>query len=321
MIWYFPLEHSPQRYTTHLDRDIESYLLHSDKEYESIMPENYESPEIPKGCFLNAAFTSQFKAAQLTIFFEHVMSGDVKDGDTLFFSDLWFPGIESIAYVKYFHNLPNLKIKGIIHAGSFTDTDFVRDMERWAKNFEDIIFDISDEVFVASEFIKTDILKKRFVQPEKLVVTGLPLDTIGLDSFNYGTLERDNIVVFNGRNCDEKQPHLFKKLAEEMEGEALFVNTQKQDYSKEEYYQLLSYSKVVVSYALQENFGYGIAEAAYLGCIPVLPNRLVYPELYAKEYLYETFDESVALVRKALSGELKEGKINSKPCPITRWFK
>jgi hypothetical protein len=38
----------------------------------------------------------------------------------------------------------------------------------------------------------------------------------------------------------------------------------------------------------------------YLGCVPVLPNRLVYPEFYTEEYLYNTFDESVSMVEKAL---------------------
>ena len=49
-------------------------------------------------------------------------------------------------------------------------------MERWAKNFEDIIFDISDTIFVASHFIKNDVIKKRIVNPNKLVVTHLPID-------------------------------------------------------------------------------------------------------------------------------------------------
>ena len=62
----------------------------------------------------------------------------------------------------------------------------------------------------------------------------------------------------------------------------------------------MSRAKVVVSYALQENFGFGINEATYLGCVPVLPNRLVYPEFYSEEHLYNTFDESVEMVERIL---------------------
>ena len=77
--------------------------------------------------------------------------------------------------------------------------------------------------------------------------------------------------------------------------------TQKENLTKNKYYALLAKSSVVVSFALQENFGYGIAEAAYLGCIPVVPNRLVYPELYTDECLYDTFEEAVDLVYQGLT--------------------
>ena len=130
---------------------------------------------MPEGCFLNAAFTSKFKANQLMMIADLYEQDLIRDDDRFFFSDIWFPGIESIAYMNYFHK-KTAKITGIIHAGSFTDTDFVRDMERWAKNFEDIVFDISDTIYCASDFIRTDIIKKRMVDPQKLVVSGLPLD-------------------------------------------------------------------------------------------------------------------------------------------------
>ena len=47
-------------------------------------------------------------------------------------------------------------------------------------------------------------------------------------------------------------------------------------------------------------FGFGVNEAVYLGCAPVLPNRLVYPEFYSEEFLYNTFDESVEMVERIL---------------------
>ena len=75
----------------------------------------------------------------------------------------------------------------------------------------------------------------------------------------------------------------------------------KKNISKEEYYSLLGRSKAVVSYALQENFGFGVAEAVYLGCTPVLPNRLVYPELYPDIKLFDRFDESVEMVIEAIN--------------------
>ena len=78
-------------------------------------------------------------------------------------------------------------------------------------------------------------------------------------------------------------------------------------------------SKVVVSYALQENFGFGVNEAVSLGCVPVLPNRLVYPEIYPKEYLFNTFDESVLLTMDAIKGDLKPIQLDFNNS-INSWF-
>ena len=64
---------------------------------------------------------------------------------------------------------------------------------------------------------------------------------------------------------------------------------------------LLGKSKAIVSYALQENFGFGVAEAVYLGCTPVLPNRLVYPELYPDLKLFDRFEESVDMTVDAIT--------------------
>ena len=49
--------------------------------------------------------------------------------------------------------------------------------------------------------------------------------------------------------------------------------------SRDDYWKLLKSCDVVVSTAIQENFGLAVVEAMLAGCIPVLPRRLSYPEL------------------------------------------
>ena len=56
----------------------------------------------------------------------------------------------------------------------------------------------------------------------------------------------------------------------------------------------------MVSFALQENFGFSMLEARYLGCKVIVPNRLVYPELYHPDDLYNTFDEACGMVENNL---------------------
>lgn len=293
MIHYLPLEHIDFRYTTHLDRDIEQYL--SNQNYNKIYPECEIRPLKP-GQFLESSTTIEFKSKQISNIASKYYTDEIKSGDVIWSSDLWFPGIESISYLNLFHN-KDVKLRGLLHAGSWTTSDSVAKLERWAKHFEEIILDISDKMFVASNFIKNDLVQKRLVNPDKLIVTPFPLDS-ELDKFKNS--KKENIIIFNGRDHPEKQPELFEYIKQQLNikkySDWKFIWTQKENLTKKEYYTLLAKSKVVVSFALQENFGYGIAEAVYLGCLPVLPNRLVYPEFYQDKFLYETLAQCVKRV-------------------------
>ena len=51
-----------------------------------------------------------------------------------------------------------------------------------------------------------------------------------------------------------------------------------------QYAGLLRMSDVVVSTARQEFFGVAVAEAAYCGAVPLVPNRLAYPELIPEQF-------------------------------------
>jgi glycosyltransferase involved in cell wall biosynthesis len=54
--------------------------------------------------------------------------------------------------------------------------------------------------------------------------------------------------------------------------------------AKEDYVDWLKRGTVVVSTAIQENFGISVVEAIRHGCFPLLPNNLSYPELIPEEY-------------------------------------
>jgi glycosyltransferase involved in cell wall biosynthesis len=54
--------------------------------------------------------------------------------------------------------------------------------------------------------------------------------------------------------------------------------------SRRDYYQWLEHGAVVISTALQENFGISIVEAMRHGCLPLLPDRLCYPEILPQAF-------------------------------------
>jgi glycosyltransferase involved in cell wall biosynthesis len=65
------------------------------------------------------------------------------------------------------------------------------------------------------------------------------------------------------------------------------------------YLELLLRGDVVVSTALQENFGIAVVEAMRHGCLPLLPNRLSYPELLpADVHEFCLYDGSAALAER-----------------------
>lgn len=69
----------------------------------------------------------------------------------------------------------------------------------------------------------------------------------------------------------------------------------------QQYAALLSLGDIVVSTALHEFFGIAVVEAVRAGCIPLLPNRLSYPELFNTEFLYR--DKSLADTLETVIGK------------------
>jgi len=93
--------------------------------------------------------------------------------------------------------------------------------------------------------------------------------------------------------------------------------------SREDYFSLLASGDIVVSTAIQENFGLSIVEAVQCGCFPLLPNRLSYPELIPEEYhssvLYYTDDELFSRLATILEKKLFSQKGLCQKFMVHRW--
>ncbi|MDD9301135.1 MAG: DUF3524 domain-containing protein [Desulfobacter sp.] len=84
-------------------------------------------------------------------------------------------------------------------------------------------------------------------------------------------------------------PKVFEQAQKDFQAELLVYGFQAVE---ETYWDWLSKGTVVVSTAIQENFGISVMEAVAHGCFPLLPNRLSYLELIPKDLKKEVIYSS-----------------------------
>lgn len=245
------------------------------------------------GSFLDVYSTNYFKASQLQEIVRLCYAGEVRDGDIFFFHDLWFPGIEMLAYIRDGVGI-DFKICGILHAGTYDPYDFLsqKHMDIWGEDLENSWFKIIDKIFVATHFHKNLLYTTRKISYDNIHVTGLPIYP---DFIQHRP--KKNIVVFPHRLDPEKNPNKFDDLAKHFRDRTdwSFVKTKDVCTTKSEYYNLLNESRIAISYANQETWGIAQQEAVLCGCVPLVPDRLSYKEMYPNYFRYHS-DEGLKTV-------------------------
>lgn len=299
-----PIEPLEERYSIQWDHWFtREFIKELIAMYEVTSGSSETSGKINTGSFLDVVETNMFKLNQTLEIIDLMPLWQKEKDETfvLFFHDLWHPGLSNIAYVRDGLGLKNVKICGCLHAGSYDEYDFLnkQGMSPWASSLEQAWFGkIVDKIFVATKFHKYLLCSRRSIQPDKVEVTGFPM--YGEDfvpSFSDKEMPpKENIVVFPHRLDSEKQPKLFDLLISRlapMFPDWRFVKSKEVATTKKEYYELLLRSKIAVSFALQETWGIAMQEATLCGCIPLVPDRLSYTELYTSEFKYGTMDEMI----------------------------
>jgi len=110
----------------------------------------------------------------------------------------------------------------------------------------------------------------------------------------------DSGLDFNVALCGESfqdVPEIFDRARERLSGRILSWGFLE---SRSDYLGLLSRCDVVVSTAIHEFFGIAVAEAVAAGCVPLLPDRLAYPERYPREFLYDGHDQMRGRLREMM---------------------
>ena len=295
---------------------LEDYDLRYTEQWNRWFPEELEARHIPfkylsvgdslhsialGGEVLDPVRTNQYRMHQITRILDELELKNLRDGDIVFLHTLWFPGLEALAYVRAACGI-HFRIVGVLHAGSYDPWDFRSrlGMDSWSAPLEESWFSIADRILVASEFHRQQLLAARRVDAEKIFVTGLPFRASEIRAGRSSLIRNKRpVIAFPHRNVPEKSPKIVEMLREEF-GEETVIVTRDMSRTKAEYLDILASCKICVSDSLQETFGYSMLEATALGCIPIVPDRLCYREMYPDRFRFAGYPELSNLVSDAL---------------------
>jgi glycosyltransferase involved in cell wall biosynthesis len=190
-----------------------------------------------------------------------------------------------------------------------------------------------DKLLKKSYDMKLDNASARIRERSRILPPGI--DFSAIDAAKEPEREGPPVIVWNHRWEHDKNPELFfdALIRLDHEGidfrlvvlgesfrehppvfrEALMKLSARILYSgyaesRDEYAGWLKQGDIIVSTAGHEFFGMAVIEAVRAGCRPLLPERLSYPELFPREFLYEEGEfvqrlKECILNRKRLSPE------------------
>ncbi len=275
MLYNLPIEPLEERYSIQWAGWFEEAFMQEDLAFKSIVGESL-GDKIEVGSFLDVFSTNHWKCSQLNNLIPELYN--VKDEDVFFFHDIWSPAVINLKYMLDGAG-SKAKIYGCIHAGSYDPYDFLalQGMNPWARHFEQSILNCCEKIFVATHFHK-GMIEKSFSTFDQIRVTGFPIKGPS-EKIDYKA--KENIVVFPHRLQKEKNPDQFDtEMLSKKFPDWKFIRSKECCETKEEYFNLLKKSKIAVSFANQETWGIAMQEAVFRGCVPIVPSRLSYREMY-----------------------------------------
>lgn len=237
----------------------------------------------------------------------------------ILFLDFFNPGLDLFKYSLVQEDL-DVHMGSLLHGGSFVPGDLYN--YGWIKGFETGWFDLNDKVYVPSEYSGNTCPRSL---KEKIRVFAW-----GMDSFTpKSSVTKKWDIVFPHRLQVDKGIDQLLDIMRLLPDAGFLIPSplKREDFSKnifydringlpnvkivydvdnEKFLNYLSESRIVLSCAIQETFGYSVMKSILCGCYPVLPDRACYPEFFDKKYLYKSQEEAAELIRKVLSGQRDE---------------
>lgn len=340
-LFYIPLEPLEHRCFGHWYDALNDAFKKEFDEVVRIAPESVERNDAGDTGIMDTLSSTKWKLWQLEAIRKAFDEGKVKPNDVFFFDDIYFPGIETVRFISDLLKIP-ISITGCLHGGSWIEGDYVRKLGDWPMNFESLMFVVCDKILLATDYHGQRIF--RVLERgsycdigKKLFVTGYPVQYDDIRALAIvPTNERENIIVYAQRIDEQKRTnevlksieelwHLrqdfvfimtssttseisaddtmrirLNNLKEKMGGQLVFA----EGLTREQYFKLLCKSKVFISLAEGETFGYALVESLAAGVSPVVCEGVTHNEILLDDYRFITL--SIDQVPYLLSKRLDE---------------
>lgn len=302
-IFLIDIEFIPNRYTSQWKKWIPDNINDADLNCVVIDGPDNDEYETTPGGFFNFFETNRYKMVQGQKLAELFMEGKVKDGDIFLFTDAWHPALISLRQMVTLSEI-DAQIYGMFHAGAYDPADILgQHCREHFLNIELGYLECLDKSFFATEFSKNLMLEnmsctdtERETISKKMFVTGFPynFDHLRIDA-------KENIIIFPHRISPEKHIELFRTESkvnddylclEELLPEYEFVVTLEVTNNKDEFHDILAKAKFAAVFSDQETWGISVFESLASGCIPIVPDKLSYVEMYSDDIKFDPYDEN-----------------------------
>jgi len=273
--------------------------------------------EITVGSVLDACGRGYWALSQVQEALRLLNDGEISSNDVFYFDDFWHPGIEALQYAfDLMHVHP--RMYAMLHAQSVDIHDFTYPMRHWMRHFELGNAKCLSGIFVTSTCLRDLCVYAGIGDEDTVHLTGLPYNSkevmTHVDTRAVRPTKRKKQVIWSSRWDKEKDPGFFLNVIGEIvssrgRDDIKFVITTSASQmrsnnprllylldtalkvygkdvidvrvgqTKEQYYENLLESSVQFNCAHQDFVSWTLLEATTMGCIPVYPYWLSFPEV------------------------------------------
>lgn len=233
-----------------------------------------------------------YKSTQFNELYNDMVSGRISQGDILIFADAWNPMAMAVKYISLVSGINVTMIgcwrDGIYDMNSKIRTGLLRKPKRWAKSFERGLFDAYDfNCFISDIQLERFMRRYGLQDRESVRVTGLPFGLLPSVRERYTRVEKKDIIVLPHDAADPDQREIFLALQRHMT-DITFIDCHDLNMTSDEYYSVLNRAKAVIAINLSESDPTNMYEGMLFGCVPIVPDKLIYSEIFPRKYWYPT---------------------------------